>query len=453
MKSLITQLVLSYIRVLAKISLAINKPTVIGITGSFGKTSARDAIYAALKDNTKVHVIRKGNSETGVPLGILGMKVNSIGFDSIHRSIKDWTMLLFQAPFKIFYLHSFQYLIVEMGIDSPLPPKNMEYLLRIVQPQIAVVLNAFPVHAEQFESAVEKPVTTKKITHAIAQEKVKLVTHNPSCEVVIYNKDNESITQFLDQVSIDSMIYGGSEGNHITYVDHEVTLEKTVFTFKIGKRNAVKVNIDGYVLPEEFREIIAAAILVGQYLNIDIDKLIASLEKHFALEAGRNTALKGIHDSFIIDSSYNASPEPVKTMLNLAYALKLLTGRPLIFVFGDMRELGASAKQAHEDIADMLPKMVDYLYTVGPLTKKFVYKNLKDSKNIKEVQSYMSPYDVGKKLKKDMPDEAIILLKGSQNTIFLEEVIPFILKNPKDIHKLARQEKYWKRKKHFVLTE
>lgn len=453
MKSLITQLVLAYLRVLAKLSIAINKPTVIGITGSFGKTSARDAIYAALKDNTKVHVIKKGNSEIGVPLGILGMKVNSIGFDSIYSSIKDWSMLLIQAPFRVLYLNTYQYLIVEMGIDSPLPPKNMEYLLGIVQPQIAIVLNAYPVHAAQFESAVDKPVTIEKITNAIAQEKVKLVTHNPSCEVVIYNKDNESITQFLDQVSIDSMIYGSADGNHVSYVDHEITLEKTVFTFKIGNRNAVKIRINGYVLPPEYREIFAAAILVGQYLNIDLDKLVASLEKNFSIEAGRCTTLQGIQNTFIIDSTYNASPEPVKTMLNLAYSLKLLTGRPLVFVFGDMRELGTSEKKAHEEIADILPKMVDYLYTVGPLTKKYVYKNLKDSKKMKEIESFMNPHDVGKKLKKDIPAQAIILLKGSQNTIFLEEAIPYILENQEDIHKLTRQEKYWKRKKHFVLTE
>ena len=449
MKKLIVRFVLTYLRIFAKLSLLIDRPTVIGITGSAGKTSTREALYATLKNRYKTHVIRKGNSETGVPLGILGLKVNSIGFSSIHKSIKDWTLLLLKAPMRIFFPQKFQFVIVEMGIDDPYPPHNMEYLLSIVQPDIAVVLNAYPVHGERFEKVVSKPVTEKKLTTAIAHEKVKLVTHNPRCKVAIFNKDNESITQFLDEVDIDTIIFGDSPENHISYVDHEITTENSTFTYKVGSRRSLKINIKGYVLPAAYREVFAAAILVGQYVGMDIPDIKASLEKNFTVAPGRSSLFSGQNGSILIDSSYNASG--LETLLHMAKTLKTLTSRPFVFVFGDIRELGKATKHEHERIAETLPGLVDYLYTVGPLTKKHVYKKLHKKRSFKDVNAFDTPHQAGKYLKTHLPKDALVLFKGSQNTIFLEEALKYILDDMSDSEKLPRQEDYWMRQKQFTL--
>ena len=65
-------------------------------------------------------------------------------------------------------------------------------------------------------------------------------------------------------------------------------------------------------------------------------------------------------------------------MLKLAHQLKLRGNRRLIFVFGDMRELGENAKKEHEEVAKMIVKTVDELYCVGELTKHFVIPLVKD---------------------------------------------------------------------------
>src|SRR3990167_7778197 len=134
--------VLYYLRFLAKIALFLNRPQVIGITGSAGKSSTRNAVFAVLKNNFKTKMIVKGNSESGIPLGILGLAPKDY-------SKIDWLRMILLAPFGLFHLLGTKYLVVEMGIDEPDPPKNMEYLLTVVKPQIAIFINVHPVHTMQ----------------------------------------------------------------------------------------------------------------------------------------------------------------------------------------------------------------------------------------------------------------------------------------------------------------
>lgn len=452
MKNAFVSIILMYLKVCAKIALALSNVKIIGITGSAGKTSARDAVAAVLQSSHKIHVIRKGNSETGVPLGLLGLKVHSLGFDSLHRSIQDWTKLLILAPTRILFLRSFEYVLVEMGVDDPFPPKNMEYLLGIVKPDIAIILNALPVHAEQFEKVVEGKITEKKIVEAIAHEKSKIAVQNEACELVIFNADNSAVKEALEGSNIEMMSFGAEEANTVSYAGYEIDEDSTHFSFKV-KGKSLKLNIGAYMLPDVYREVFAAAMCVGLYSGKKPGGIKEALENNLELEPGRSTLLKGVHDSVIIDSSYNAPPKAVRSVLEMAYQLKRKTGRPLVFVMGDMRELGASAEREHAGVAEMIPGKADYLYTVGPLTHKYVYNALKSKRSMKDVQSFMSPHDAGKHLKNTLPDRAIVLFKGSQNTIFLEEAIKYILEDPSDSAQLPRQEDYWMRKKQFSLTK
>ena len=141
MRSFFVWLVLYYLKFFAKLSLVFHRPKIIGITGSVGKSSCRNAVYSILraKFKNKVKVIKKGNSETGVPLGILGLEIKDYSF-------LGWLKVLTRVPFGLLYLRKTEYLVIEMGIDSPSAPKNMQYLLSIVKPDISVFLNVHPVH-------------------------------------------------------------------------------------------------------------------------------------------------------------------------------------------------------------------------------------------------------------------------------------------------------------------
>src|SRR3989344_3241689 len=146
MRRLAVYVVLLYLRFFARIALFMHRPKVIGIAGSVGKSSAKYALKAILEKTGRT-VSTSGNSETGVPLGILGITL--AGYGPI-----DWLIALLRCPFGVFHLIGASYLIVEMGIDDPRPPKNMEYLLTIVEPDVAVIVTESAAHTMQFEKAL-----------------------------------------------------------------------------------------------------------------------------------------------------------------------------------------------------------------------------------------------------------------------------------------------------------
>jgi len=432
---------LYYLRFFARLSLSINKPKIIGITGSVGKSSARNAIYAALKDYFKVKMIKEGNSETGVPLGILGI-------DPGHYQMTDWLRVIFLSPFKINYLKGIEYLIVEMGIDSPYPPKNMDYLLTIVKPDISVVLNVHPVHTEQFDRVINENLIGKKrlksILDRIAEEKLKIITEvNPKIGII---NENLASPDLRGREGTKLIIFGNNKDVDIRFLNYQADLKETTFKYLLTKDNQeIIINIKNFVLPKGYEEIFAATILVGKALNLSNIQIKTGLEKSFSMPLGRGSLFSGIRDSVIIDSSYNASKAPVLTYLELSHRLAEQETRPLVFLFGDMRELGEEARQEHLQIVQEIIKKVSQLYCVGPLTKQFVIPQV--TGKIKEAKWFENSVQAGIYLEKHLPYRSIILVKGSQNQIFLEEAIKKILKSKSDFKNLCRQSDFWMWKK------
>ncbi len=438
MRQVAIWIALYYLRFWAHRALQIHRPQVIGITGSVGKSSARNAVYALLRHKGHIKVIEKGNSETGVPLGILGLAPRDY-------STLDWLLLFIKAPFHIYNLKNTAYLVVEMGIDEPDPPKNMGYLLTIIKPDIAVFLNVHPVHTMQFDKTVPPELTgnerLEKILHNIAAEKGRIITES-GCKIAIYNADNTYVSEVIDTLApsapsgMQLLRFGSDTRADIAYKNYEVSLSGTTFSFVMHKKT-INISLKKYLLPEEYKEEIAAAFLVGKSLAMSSEEMIEALETNFTLPAGRSSMFTGINSSIIIDSSYNASKAAVLAFLHLIK--KIRSDRKVVFVFGDMRELGRESEIEHKAVAAELEKIIDYLYCVGPQTKQYVVPNVK----VKEVKWFKTSAEAGEYLKDHLPDNAIVLVKGSQNTIFLEEAIKPLLAHKEDMGKLCRQSDYW----------
>ena len=446
MRELLVWAVLFYLRFWARIALRLHRPYVIGVAGSVGKSSTRNALYAVLKDSFVTKVVA-GNSETGVPLGILGIQIE--GFNR-----RNWLQVLFKAPQRINNLAKVQYLIVEMGIDDPYPPKNMSYLLTIIKPDMAIDLNATATHTQQFEKVLKKHTkdNLEYILGKIAEEDSKIIT-NGYTKVGIYNKDDLRLTEKVRQNpknnAITLLTFGEEKSNSIYYLDYQISTKKTKFVYGLKGEKGEKIlelSFAGTILPPASRESFASVLLACNALGLKHSQIIESLEKNFTIPKGRSSVFEGVRGSLIIDSSYNSSKSTVLSFLDLLADLKKRTNRPAVFLMGDMRELGNEAQGEHLEVAKRITEVVDELYCVGSLTSEHVVpyvKSLKRRNKTKKVEWYKNAVQAGLHMKEELPKDAIVLVKGSQNTLYLEEAIKFLLVNQSDVKNLTRQEEYW----------
>lgn len=398
MKKNISNLILKYLKFFAKVQLSkvrliqkLKKKQldIVGITGSAGKSSTLFACQAILSPHFKVKTNDGYNSESGLPLSIIGLKISNY-------SIFSWLKIIFLCPIKLLInWKSYDILILEMGVDSPKWPKNMGYLLSVVQPNIAIFLNVSSVHLMNFKNLDQ-----------IAQEKAKLIN---SVKTAIINNQDKLVKKY--------------------------TQNKNIINF-----TPTKIKFDQFYLPDIYQFSFGAALSLAQIFNINYKEAVANLQKNFILPPSRSSILEGIKNTTIIDSSYNSSPIACQELLKFLNSFNTKK----IAVLGDMRELGKSAKNEHQKIYDLATKSSDLVISVGSETQKYFGNQAQKFNNWWQASDY---------LKNQIKGNETILVKGSQNTIFLEELVKSILKNPSDSKKLCRQSPYWlKTKKQFKNT-
>jgi UDP-N-acetylmuramoyl-tripeptide--D-alanyl-D-alanine ligase len=445
MRKFLTQFFLFYIRMFAKLQLFKIRPLVIGITGSAGKTSAMEAIYAILKPQFKVKIGRKANSETGIPLNILDITPTNF-------SITEWLIILLLCPIKILTnWKKYEVYLVEMGIDDPKPPKNMEYLLKIVKPNIAVFLNATPMHSEPFDYLVKTTDENKRaseITKLIANEKGKIVTTLDSNQTAILNFDQKELVDLIPSIKARLVGFGKSNDSLVRIDGYKLNKNSTEFHYLVGDYNllseqAIVIKIDSFLLPQHFAYTFAATIAVGISLKLDLKTIKNNLETKFSLPPGRSAIIPGVNDSLIIDSSYNASTKPMLDMLDL---LKNIPAKRKIALLGDMREMGKVAKFEHEKVAFKAVQVCDLVALVGPQMKEFALPVIEKTNT--PVHWFKNAYQASDYLKKQLKKDDIILIKGSQNTLLLEIAVEKLMANPNLANQLlARRSKFWDKKR------
>lgn len=434
MQKIISNFILAYFRVLAKLQLKKNgSATIIGVTGSAGKTSTRLAIVHILKTRGVVKSSVHANSESGIPLNILGLH-------PVSYSTLDWLRLICLAPFMLLTnWEHFDYYVVEMGIDSPDYPKNMAYLLQIIRPQVGVVLNAGLTHSAGFDHLVGDPSPARrsaKLIKLIAQEKMQLAQSISSRGVAIYNGDQKEFKNLASSLSARVITFGKTKG-----VDLQILLN-----FRFRYQGITHHLVLNDIFPDHFAYTFAAALAVCAAVGIPPSLSVPALSSYCSAP-GRLRIFPGISGSTIIDSSYNASP---LTMLESLQLLQKLSGKnKKIAVIGDMRELGFSEKLAHKNLADWLLLYSDEAILFGELTAAYTLPVLLSQKFPVHHFTHMS--DLIKYLRSIAKPKSYLLFKGSQNQIFLERAVAAVLADPKDIARLCRRGPYWDKIRSIVL--
>jgi len=422
MRQALITIFLAYLRIAAKIQLAkIGPKHIIGITGSAGKSSCREAVYAVLKDKFRVKQSSSGNSETGLPLDILGFT------DEHNYSTLFWLKILLLTPLVLlFNWQKYDIYVAEMGIDSDKEPKNMSYLLKIIKPNISVFLNVGSVHSEYFSNSETKSGSL----NAVAREKGKLINHLPASGWAILNFDDPFVAKFSQNTKATVISFGQKNA--------------TIEPFLVESKN--------YLFPDALGYTFAAAAAVGQVFGLNVEACQKLLSNNFILPPGRSSFFRGINNSKLIDSSYNSS------LLPTIDALKLLRSQPKsiatrrIAVLGDMRELGSLAQEDHEKLADEAVKSAEYIFTFGPLMEKYFFPKIKKSLKPGKIKSFLKMTELIEFMKQFIQPGDLILVKGSQNTILLETLVEQLLADPMDAEKLCRRGKFWDAKRAQLIS-
>ena len=117
-----------------------------------------------------------------------------------------------------------------------------------------------------------------------------------------------------------------------------------------------------------------------------------------------------------------------------------------IAVLGSMNELGNFTQAAHQQVGDFCdPMMLDWVITIGDDANNYLLPAAK--KKGCQTRAFRDPVAAGTFISQIMEDNAVVLVKGSQNGVYAEEATKILLRNPSDKDKLVRQDGYWLNRK------
>lgn len=429
-------LFLWYLRIMARLQLKKIKPFVVGVGGASGKTSLSNFIYLILSKEYRVKQGKGKNSETGIPLDILGLQ-------NKNYSKSEWIKVLILAPLKVLFdFKKYDIYVAEMGIDGPVEPKNMSYLLKIIKPNVSVLTNISYEHSVYFDPLVENVQGREEdILDLTIKQEGLLITSLLAKNTAVLNMDDKNISGLKDQVKAQILTVSALLKSADFYIEKTQNfVDKFIVTFVNGGKT-YKIEIKN-PLPKHFAYSFILAIATAGIKGINIEKSINALEKDFSLPPGRMTVFKGIKDTILIDSSYNnATLTPILDLLDFVYEIGKQRRR--VGIIGDMRELGTMSKALHEEVAQKILKTLDLAILIGPLTQKYIEPILK--KNKFESYSYANFTQGKNTILELIKPKDMILIKGSQNTLFLERVVEMLLQDKSDRDQLCRRGDFWEK--------
>lgn len=429
MKSLIKKLLVAILTYEAKMTLARTRPIIIAVTGSVGKTTTKDAIYAVLKKHVHVRKSEKSyNSEIGVPLSILGI-------ENPGTNIFLWIKYLVEGFFMMLHPQNYpKVLVLEMGVDRP---GDMDALTAYVRPDI-VVLTRFPdipVHVEYFNSPEEVGFEKMKLAKALGAE-----------GVIVYNNDDERIVRQIEGMVQRSVGFSRYSLSAFTGASDTIIHENGVpigFDFVVNTAdNSSIVRVHGSLGVQHVYSY-TAAIAVASLFDISLTDAADALRENVT-PPGRMRLLPANKGAYIIDDTYNSSPAACEQAVMTLGGIKQAKRR--IAVLGDMLELGSYSIDEHARIGAVVAKNVDILVTVGVRARGFAHGALRAGMDEEAIFQYDSLDQAGRDIEKEMREGDYILVKASQG-IRAERIVEELMANSEKASELlVRQDSFWKKR-------
>ena len=334
----------------------------VGVTGSTGKTTTKDAIAQVLSQRFRV-LKSEGNfnNHFGLPL-----------------------MLLKLEP-------AHDIAVIEMGMSHA---GEIAALARLAQPETGVVTNVAPVHLEFFKSVAD-----------IARAKYELVASLPGGGTVILNADDQYVSQFGRDFRGKVVLYG-------TKSPADVRAENIEFCGTAG--SAFDVVAGGCRerarLPLVGRHSIynaLAAVAVGLERGLTPSEAAGALA---TLTPGdKRGEVVQLGNITVINDCYNSNPKALDAMVD---TLAAMPAKRHIVVAGEMLELGSAGEEMHRSSGrHMAEQKIDWLVGVRGLAKPMVEAARAAGMRAEFVAT---PEEAGEWLLREARDGDVVLLKASR---------------------------------------
>jgi UDP-N-acetylmuramoyl-tripeptide--D-alanyl-D-alanine ligase len=297
----------------------LDRPVVVGVTGSSGKTSTKDLLAQVLASRGPL-VAPPGsyNTEVGVPLTVL--------------TADDKTRTL----------------VVEMGARGT---GHIAYLCAIAPPSVGVVLNVGSAHLGEFGDR-----------EAIARSKAELVQALPEDGTAVLNGDDPLVRRMAEQTKARVLMVG--ESVHADVRAENVALDgQGKASFRLVTPDGTAGVVLGLVGEHHVANALAAAG-AAYALGIDAATVAAALSDARALSRWRMEVTERPDGVTVINDAYNANPESMRAALDAL--VTLARGGRAWAVLGEMRELGEASAAEHDALGRLAVRLgVDRVVALG----------------------------------------------------------------------------------------
>lgn len=336
--------------------------TVIGVTGSAGKTTTKDVIAAMLGSELPVgRTVGNFNNQIGVPVSILRLPDEA------------------------------RYAVLEMGMNHG---GEIRHLAGIARPEVGVVTNVGYAHIENFESI-----------EGIAAAKRELIEALPANGLAVLNGDDVRVRGFAKAHAGRSVTYGMGEDCDVHPAELELmatgsrfVVEGVKFTTPLIGRHGVMSVLAGLALAREF--------------GVRLEK---TREAVAALEPSRMRGERlEVRGTLVLNDCYNSNPDAARAMLDV---LRDLPGQRRVAVLGEMLELGHWAEPLHREVGQYaVASGVSVLVGIRGAARRLVEGAVSAGLDAGAAFFFEEPTAAGDYVRSIARPGDVLLFKGSRGT-------------------------------------
>jgi len=275
----------------------------VALTGSNGKTTTKEMIASICR---AAHGAEAVHATTGNLNNTIGMPLTALGVDLGTRVV-----------------------VLEMGMNHPGEIATMAHCAR---PQVGLIVNVHRAHLEGLGSIEGVAAAKGELFEALAGDAIAVV-----------NLDDSNCVAQASRTHARRVTFGGSRDADVALVSRTAAADQQQLALRIaGRELAVRLRHEGAHNAHNA----TAAAAVGHALGIDATTIAAGLEAAPVVHGRLNVReLGGAH---VIDDTYNANPSSMQAAIEVA--AQRATGRRLLVVLGEMRELGAQSMPLHREL-------------------------------------------------------------------------------------------------------